>query len=195
MSPCRIVLASGNLGKLAEIREILADWPVEWRSLRDYPRAPAVEEGAETYLANAREKAKLAAEHSGEWALADDSGLEVEALGWKPGVRSARYAGEDASDSKRIEKLLGELKEAPDEQRRAVFRCAVVLRHPDGREQVASGELWGRIAKAPTGTGGFGYDPVFIPQGFERSLAELSPEEKNRLSHRGRALRALAPPP
>ncbi|HEX5034025.1 MAG TPA: non-canonical purine NTP pyrophosphatase, partial [bacterium] len=142
-------------------------------------------------LSNAREKARLAAEHCGEWALADDSGLEVEALAWKPGVRSARYAGEGAGDEENWRKLLTELQGIPLEKRRAVFRSVVVLRHPDGRERIGEGELWGRIAEAPKGEGGFGYDPVFIPEGFERSLAELSPAEKNSLSHRFRALEAL----
>ncbi|HKX12693.1 MAG TPA: RdgB/HAM1 family non-canonical purine NTP pyrophosphatase [bacterium] len=185
-----VVLATRNLGKLQEIREILADWPVEWKSLRDYPACSEAQETAEDYLSNAREKAALAAEHSGEWALADDSGLEVEALGWKPGVRSARYAG-GGGDEANWRKLLTELQGVPAEKRRAVFRCVVVLRHPDGREQIGRGELWGSIAEAPRGEGGFGYDPIFIPEGFDRSLAELSPAEKNSLSHRRRALGQL----
>lgn len=190
--PQRIVLATRNLGKLREIREILADWPVAWETLRDYPACPEAGEAAEDYLSNAREKAALAAEHSGQWALADDSGLEIEALGWKPGVRSARYAGEGGGDEANWRRVLNELQGLPAKKRRAVFRCVVVLRHPDGREQIGQGELWGSIAEAPRGEAGFGYDPIFIPEGFDRSLAELSSQEKNSLSHRRQALRQLA---
>ncbi len=189
--PQRIVLATRNLGKLGEIQQILSAWPVEWKTLRDYPACPEVEEAAEDYLSNAREKAVLAAGHSGEWALADDSGLEVEALAWKPGVRSARYAGGSGGDEANWRKILAELHGVPTEKRRAVFRCVVVLRHPDGREQIGRGELWGSIAETPRGAGGFGYDPIFIPRGFDRSLAELSPVGKNSLSHRCRALAQL----
>jgi XTP/dITP diphosphohydrolase len=186
-----VVLASRNAAKLEEIKSILAAWPVEWKTLRDYPDCPEAAETAEDYLGNAREKAALAAEHCGEWALADDSGLEVEALGGAPGVRSARYAGLNASDSDNWKKLLEDLEGVPLEKRRAVFRCQVVLRHPDGREQQAVGELWGHIAKAPRGPGGFGYDPIFFPEGLDCSLAELSPAEKNSISHRRRALESL----
>ena len=190
MSPARpsIVLATRNLGKLREIREILADWPVEWKTLRDYPDCPEALEEATDYVGNAREKARLASEYSGEWAMADDSGLEVEALGWRPGVRSARYAGPGASDVENLEKLLQEIGSARSSSRRAVFRCAIVLCHPDGREELGKGELWGHIAESPRGDAGFGYDPIFIPEGQERTLAEMEPEEKNHLSHRRRAL-------
>lgn len=189
--PRRIVIATQNLGKLREIREILSDWPVEWETLRGYPGCPEALESAPDYLNNAREKASLAAEYCAEWALADDSGLEVEALDGAPGVRSARYAGEKASDAENFQKLIEELASRSATNRKAAFRCTLVLRHPDGRELIGEGELRGHIAELPRGDGGFGYDPIFIPEGFDRSLAELSPQEKNSLSHRRQALRSL----
>ncbi|MFO1464451.1 MAG: RdgB/HAM1 family non-canonical purine NTP pyrophosphatase [bacterium] len=188
----KILLATRNEGKLREIRQILADPRIEWLSLRDYPSCPEARESADTYLENAREKARLAAEHSGLWALADDSGLEVEALGWRPGVRSARFAGPAADDRANNRRLLEELSEVPPERRRAVFRCVLVLRSPQGQELSAEGELWGKIAAEARGEGGFGYDPLFCLESGS-CLAELSPEEKNRISHRTRALENLKP--
>lgn len=190
-SPPQIVLATRNAGKLAEIREILSDLPVEWVSLQNYPDCPEVAEDGSTYLENARQKARIIAAHCQAWALADDSGLEVETLDWEPGVYSARYAGEPGDDAKNNQKLLRELAGIPEEGRRAVFRCTMVLAHPDGREFVTTGELWGEISFQVRGEKGFGYDPLFLLPETGRTLAELGPTEKNRISHRTLALAKL----
>jgi len=187
----KILLASRNQGKLREIREILSDSSLEWRTLQDFPQCPEAEESADTYIENAREKSQIAAEHSGLWSLADDSGLEVESLGWKPGVRSARFAGPSAKDRENNECLLMELAGQESDRRRAVFRCVLVLRHPSGREFVSEGELWGKIATEARGEAGFGYDPLFIPDGHPLTLAELPSAEKNLISHRTLALRKM----
>jgi len=187
----QIVAATRNAGKWREIQEILAEVPADFLSLREFPDCPEVEEIGGTYLENARLKARAVAAHCGTWALADDSGLEVEALSWRPGIRSARYAGEEADAERNNQKLLLELRDVPLEKRRAVFRCVLVLAHPDGREVVAEGELWGRIATELRGEKGFGYDPLFFLPEQDRTLAELAPKEKNLLSHRRRALDRL----
>lgn len=187
----KIVLATRNEGKIREIKKILEDLPVAVVSLAEFPPFPEVEEPHDTYLENAREKARAVARHCGTWALADDSGLEVEALGGRPGVLSARYAGENVTYADNNQKLLKELDGIPPYKRKAVFRCCMVLKHPDGRECSSEGELWGTITMKPRGEGGFGYDPVFeIPTSY-KTLAELSLEEKNRISHRTRALRKM----
>ena len=148
-----------------------------------------VEENAPDFVGNALIKVRaIAARHRGEWCMADDSGLEVEALGGAPGVRSARYAGEPANTPANNALLLKNLSGA--ENRRANFTCAVALVGPDGREHTAVGRCFGRIAEAPSGAAGFGYDPLFVPDGHDKSFAELSAEEKNAISHRGRALAA-----
>jgi len=187
----KIVLASRNEGKLREIRSILSEPNLDWVSLREFPSCPESEELGATYLDNARDKALLAAEHTGYWAMADDSGLEVEALDGKPGLRSARFAGLGAEDHANNQRLLRELATVPEERRRAVFRCVLVLRDPRGQEFVTRGELWGKIAKAEQGSGGFGYDPLFVPDGYSVTLAELDPAGKNRLSHRRQALEKM----
>ncbi|MCE9625816.1 MAG: non-canonical purine NTP pyrophosphatase, partial [Deltaproteobacteria bacterium] len=172
-------------------REILSGADLEWLTLKNFPECPQAAESASTYLENAQEKSRLTAAHCGLWSLADDSGLEVEALGWKPGVRSARYAGADATDTENNARLLRELSGIDNASRRAVFRCVLVLSHPDGREFVSRGELWGRIAFDRKGDRGFGYDPIFIPEGKSLSLAQMDPAEKNRISHRTRALEIM----
>ncbi len=187
----KVVLASRNEGKLREIRSILTGPEIEWVSLCDFPSCPESEESGATYLHNARDKAVLTAEHTGCWALADDSGLEVEALNWQPGVRSARYAGKAGDDRANNARLLRELGSRPEAERRAVFRCILVLRDPRGQEFVANGELWGKIATLERGKEGFGYDPLFIPEGHAQTLAELGSGAKNRLSHRRCALEKL----
>ncbi len=187
----RIIVATRNPGKLEEIQSILKDLPLEFGSLEQYPTIRKPKESALTYLENASEKAKLAAEHAQLCALADDSGLEVEGLNWEPGVRSSRYAGEDAADAENIQKLLEELKDVPHEKRKAVFRCTMVFHHPDGREIFTVGECWGEIADEPKGEGGFGYDPVFYLPHLGKTFAQLTPEEKNRISHRTKALEKL----
>ena len=186
-----VVLASANPKKAAEIVAIVGD------TIRLVPRpdtVPEVVEDADTFLGNARLKARALVAATGLAALADDSGLEVDALAGAPGVRSARYAGEDATDEQNVERLLAELAGNPDAgARRARFRCVLVLARPDGTELVVDGTAEGSIALAPRGANGFGYDPVFVPDdGDGSTFAEMDPQAKHDISHRGRALRALA---
>jgi len=183
-----IVLASRNRGKLRELLD-LASGALELVPLPDDPPPPEVAEDQPTYLGNATKKAVAIARFTGRPALADDSGLEVDALGGTPGVRSARYGGLGLDDAGRYRRLLSEL--AGVSNRRARFRCAVVL--ADGDDHVsAEGVVEGSIGDAPRGDGGFGYDPIFVVDGFGgRTMAELSRDEKNRVSHRARAMRAL----
>lgn len=187
--PHRIAIASRNAHKVGEIRAICADWPVEWAEADE--RWPDVEETGSTYLENARLKARAVAAATGLPALADDSGIEVDALGGAPGHRSARYAGDGASDADNLSALLAGLKGIPAMGRGARYRCVVVLAMPDGDEFEAEGICEGSVATKPRGTGGFGYDPAFVPAGWDVTIAELTPAEKDRISHRGRALRAL----
>lgn len=190
----RVVCASANPAKVAEMAEVLAGLGVE---LEPRPSSvPDVVEYADTLEGNARLKAAAVCAATGAAALADDTGLEVDALDGRPGVRSARYAGEDASDAENVARLLEELGQrganTPTE-RRARFRTVVLLRRPDGSERIATGVVEGAIAPAPRGTGGFGYDPVFVPdEGGGRTFAEMEATEKHAISHRGRALRAFA---
>jgi XTP/dITP diphosphohydrolase len=187
-----VVLASANPKKAKEIVEILGD------RISLVPRpaeVPEVIEDADTFEGNARLKAVALVEATGLAALADDSGLEVDALGGEPGVFSARYAGEDATDGDNVVKLLASLEAAgataPD-QRTARFRAVLVLRRPDGHEVVVSGAVEGTIAPAPRGPGGFGYDPVFVPaDGDGRTFGEMDAAAKHAISHRGRSLRTL----
>jgi XTP/dITP diphosphohydrolase len=190
----RLVCASANPDKVSEINEILASCGV---ILEPRPAAvPDVEEDAETLEGNARLKAVAIATATGIAALADDTGLEVDALNGAPGVRSARYAGEPSDSLANIEKLLNELQLAganTPQERRARFRTVVLVRWPDGSETIAEGVVSGVIASALRGSGGFGYDPVFVPDdGDGRTFAEMDSTEKHAISHRGRALRALA---
>jgi len=190
--PDRLAIASRNAHKLREIREICADWPVSWVTVDDEPtRWPHVEEPHDTYLANALEKARAIAAALGLPAVADDSGIEVDALGGAPGPRSARFAGEGASDEENLLTLLEALREVSDRERSARYRCVAAVAWPDGRELHAEGVCEGRLAREPRGTGGFGYDPIFLPEGLDVTMAELRPERKHRISHRGRAFRAL----
>ncbi|PKN33173.1 MAG: non-canonical purine NTP pyrophosphatase [Deltaproteobacteria bacterium HGW-Deltaproteobacteria-19] len=182
-----VVFASRNRGKIREIRALLEGLPISLRSLDDFPDAPDVEEDGDTFWANARKKALAIARHTGCAALADDSGLTVAALGGAPGVHSARYAGENADDAKNIDKLLRVMKDIPKERRNAAFRCVLVLCEPDGSCESFEGAWDGRIAETPDGDGGFGYDPVFYVPALGKTVARLSLEEKNRLSHRARA--------
>ena len=190
----RLVCASANPDKVREINEILASCGVVLEPRP--PTIPDVEEDAATLEGNARLKAVAIAEATGAAALADDTGLEVNALGGAPGVRSARYAGEPSNSELNIAKLLSDLNAAgaitPD-QRRARFRTVVLIRWPDGSETIAEGTVAGVIATERQGEGGFGYDPVFVPdEGDGRTFAEMDPSEKHEISHRGRALRLLA---
>jgi XTP/dITP diphosphohydrolase len=192
--PTRVVLASANPKKAAELREVLEGAWGERVELVARPDAVAeVEEDAADFLGNARKKAVELHRATGEAALADDSGLEVDGLDGAPGVRSARYAGEQATDADNLSKLREVLETLPDGDpgRRARFRCAVVLVVEDA-EVTAEGTVEGHIVEAPRGRGGFGYDPLFVPDdGDGRTFAEMTSEEKHALSHRGRALAAL----
>jgi len=184
----RIVIATRNPKKAAEMRSLLARPGLILETAAEYPNGPEVVEDGATFEANAIHKAVAWARATGHWALADDSGLEVDVLCGEPGVRSARYAGDDADDAANIRKLLLELEGETDRQAR--FRCVLALASPDGQVRTVEGTCEGRIATEPRGSGGFGYDPVFVPYGYDRTFAELPPEEKNKISHRARALQA-----
>ena len=188
----RAVLASGSPGKLRELAALLAPFSLQLAPQSEFGIRPAAETGA-TFLENALLKAHHAARHARLPALADDSGLEVDALGGRPGVWSARFAGEGASDEQNLRQLLAELDDVPEGWRQARYQCVIVWVRSVGDQAplVARGSWEGRIGHAPRGHGGFGYDPVFIPAGERRSAAELTPVEKNAVSHRGQALRAL----
>jgi XTP/dITP diphosphohydrolase len=184
-----VVVATSNRGKLREIREILADLPIDLRSLDAWPAIEFPEEG-DDYAANAVAKAQAVAAATGLPALADDSGLEVEGLGGAPGPRSARFGGTDLSDRARAAALLQALRNQQGAARNARFVCVAALALPEGVVRSARGECPGRILDAPQGSGGFGYDPVFeVKPGA--SMAQLPPEQKNAISHRARALRSL----
>jgi len=189
----KLLLATRNPGKLAELRRLLDGGPVEVIGLADVPAFPDAPETGATFAENALAKARDAAAATGLPAVADDSGLAVEALNGMPGVLSARWSGRHGDDTANLELLLGQLTDVPDERRGAAFVCAAALVVPGGPETVVHGEWSGRIAHAPRGSGGFGYDPVFVPDGQDRTSAELSPREKDAASHRGRAMRALLP--
>ena len=182
----KILIASRNAHKIQEIREIFDLPGVEWVSAADVPGLHDVEEDGDTFEANAIKKATELARATGLWALADDSGLEVAALGNAPGVYSARYAGEPCDHARNNAKLLRELDGQRD--RSARFRCVAALSDPAGRAETVSGSCPGRIIERLRGTEGFGYDPLFVPDGFEQTFAEMGAEQKNRLSHRGRAM-------
>lgn len=184
------VVATSNAGKVREMAEILAPHPVKLLSLRDFPVVYFPEEGVD-YAENARAKARVAADALGVAALADDSGIEVDALGGAPGPLSARYGGAELDDAGRVAALLDALAAVPPARRGARFVCWAALALPGGGDLVSYGECRGVVLPAPAGEGGFGYDPVFRPEGFDVSTAELDPPTKNRISHRGRAVTAL----
>jgi len=186
----RLVLATLNPGKAAELQALLAGVPWDLVAFASLPGAWLPDETGATYRENALLKARRAAAAAGVRALADDSGLEVEALGGDPGVRSARYGGAGLDDAGRCRLLLEALRGVPPERRGARFRCVIALVDPDGTEQVVEGVVEGRIAAAPRGAQGFGYDPVFFYPPLGCTFAELSLEQKARVDHRGRAIRA-----
>jgi XTP/dITP diphosphohydrolase len=192
----RIVLATRNGHKVRELNTILSDvideMGLEIVGMGEFPDAPGVVETGVTFAQNATLKAVAAVKATGLPALADDSGLAVDVLGGAPGVFSGRWAGTHGQDRANIELLLGQLYDVPDEHRAAAFVCAAVLALPDGTVVVREGRMTGRLARAPRGDNGFGYDPVMIIDGGSRTSAELSFEEKNAISHRGKAFRALA---
>ncbi len=181
-----LVIATRNPGKTAEIRDLLEGFPVEIKNLDDFGPIPEVEEDGETFDDNAYKKASFAANVLGIPALADDSGLVVEALDGAPGVYSARYAGENATDAQRVGKLLKELKNATN--RKAAFECVISIAVPGGAALTYEGRCEGLIAEQPAGENGFGYDPVFYYPPLKKTFAQLTREEKSRISHRGRAL-------
>ncbi len=183
----KLVIATRNKHKLEEIREIFRIPELEIVSALDYPDVPDVVEDGTTFEANAIKKAVTLAKATGLWALADDSGLEVDALNGEPGVYSARYAGEPASYPANNRKLLKAL--ANSENRRARFRCVIALSGPDGRTRTVDGRCEGAIGFEERGQNGFGYDPLFIPDGHRQTFAELESGAKHAISHRGRALR------
>ena len=191
----RLLVATMNDGKLREYQRLLAAVPnLELETMASLKTRVDVEEDRDTFMGNARKKATEIAAVAGLACLADDSGLEVDALGGRPGVLSARYAGEGATDARNNEKLLEELRAVPDAERSARFRCAIVVVDAEGRELAAvDGACEGRIGDAPRGTHGFGYDPLFIPAGYEETMAELGPETKNAISHRAEAAAKLVP--
>ena len=185
----RVLLGTKNPNKIREIKEICAEFcNAEVLTFVECPFSDVLEDG-ETFAENARKKAKEICAQTGLPVLAEDSGLEVDALGGAPGVQSARFAGEHRDDRANIEKLLASLQGSTD--RRARFRCVAVLVFPDGTELLGEGILEGQIAHAPRGSEGFGYDPIFIPDGYTQTLAELGPQIKNVISHRRRALEGL----
>jgi XTP/dITP diphosphohydrolase len=192
--PPRIALATRNPHKIRELTRICSDWPVEWMSVRTHDPAafPDVEETGDTYLENAILKATAVAGALGVPAVADDSGIEVDALGGKPGLRSARYAGPDPTDEQNLTELIRAVRGVPAAGLTARYRCVATLAHPSGEAVHAEGVCEGTLVTRPRGFDGFGYDPIFVPIGWDRTMAELSPEEKDRISHRGRAFRALA---
>lgn len=184
-----LVIATRNKGKTSEIRELLKDFPIEIRNLDDFGPIPPVEEDGSTFEENAYKKASFTAKVLGFPALADDSGLTVDALDGAPGVYSARYAGEDASDEKRCAKLLKEM-EGKD-NRKAAFECVISLAVPTGPALTYEARCEGLIAQQPSGSNGFGYDPVFYYPPLGKTFAELTREEKNTVSHRGKAMKEL----
>ena len=189
-----IVLATRNKKKIDEIKRIVKDMPVTIYTLDDFPGCPEVVEDGKTFEENAVKKARAVSKYTKMPALADDSGLEVYALGGAPGVFSARYSGEGADDRKDIknyEKLLKEMSSLPDDKRGARFICVIAMAFVDGRIETFSGYAEGLIGKEPKGANGFGYDPVFYPKGHGRTFAEMSDKEKDLLSHRGAALESF----
>jgi len=191
----RLLLATRNQKKLAELRRILAAEldRVEIVGLNDVPAYPEAPETGATFAENALLKAREAVRHTGLPAVADDSGLEVDALNGMPGVLSARWAGRPTDDAANLRLVLDQIADVPDGRRGAAFVCAAALVTPDGLEHAVEGRLDGTLVRQPRGSGGFGYDPIFRPHGHTRTTAEMSPAEKDAISHRGRAFRALAP--
>jgi XTP/dITP diphosphohydrolase len=190
----RVVLATRNPGKIEELRRILADViDVELVGLADLPELPEVEETGETFVDNALLKARDVAGRTGLPAIADDSGLCVDHLDGAPGVRSARWAGEPSDDARNLALVLEQMRTAPDDERGAHFACAAAAVVPGRGERIAEGQMHGRLIQAPRGDGGFGYDPIFVADGHTRTTAELPAAEKDAISHRGKAFRALAP--
>ncbi|HSG04981.1 MAG TPA: RdgB/HAM1 family non-canonical purine NTP pyrophosphatase [Nitrospiria bacterium] len=184
----KVVVATQNPHKVEEIRAILKDTPVDLVSLLDFKNQPEMREDGSTYAENAVQKAQIVAAFSGEWSLGDDTGLEVDALDGQPGLYSARYAGANASFSDNKQKLLSRMKNLPKPERGATFRTTLALVHPKGERHLAEGFLRGWITETEKGAKGFGYDALFFVPDLKKTFAELTTEEKNRYSHRARAV-------
>ena len=191
--PPELALATKNPGKIQEILEICSEWPVKWLTA-DGADWPDIEETGDTYRDNALLKAHGVARVLGVPAVADDSGIEVDALGGGPGMRSARFAGEHATDAENLSLLLARVTDVDEAGRTARYRCVAACAWPEGMAVVAEAVCGGRITLQPRGDGGFGYDPAFLPEGETRTMAQLSEAEKNAISHRGKALRELEEP-
>ena len=190
----RIVVASRNQHKIDEIKRILSaeNVDVDLISLADFPDAKDVAETESTFAGNALLKARAACQATGLAAIADDSGLCVDALNGMPGIFSARWAGSHGDDTANLELLLAQLADVPDSRRSAHFICAIAYVTPDGKERIVEGTVDGQIIREPRGDRGFGYDPIFVPDGMTLTTAQLTSEEKDTVSHRGRALRSFA---
>jgi XTP/dITP diphosphohydrolase len=187
----RLIVATKNAGKVREIQYRLSSLDFEVSSLLDEATDLAIVEDADTFVGNAIKKAVTTVKAVNCSALADDSGLEVDALGGRPGIYSARYGGDGLDDKGRYELLLKELAEVPEEKRTARFQAALAFVEPEKEPRIFEGTVEGKIAFGPAGTNGFGYDPIFIPDGYDVTIASLGPEIKNRISHRGKALDAF----
>jgi XTP/dITP diphosphohydrolase len=188
-----VVLATRNQGKVVELRRILEPYDVELLGLEAFPEVADVPETGATFAENALLKAHAVSQATGHVAVADDSGLAVDALNGMPGILSARWAGVHGEDLANLNLVLAQVSDVPDDRRTAAFICAAAAAAPDGREVVVEGRIEGALIREPRGTNGFGYDPIFVPEGHTRTTAEMAPDEKDEISHRGRAFRALAP--
>lgn len=187
-----LLIATHNPGKIRELSELLSELPLRLRHLSEFPQAGEVEETGETFAANAELKARLYSRRTNLWTLADDSGLEVDALGGAPGVFSARYGGADATDAERNARLLAALSRTDEPHRTARFTCAIALYEPKAEAlEIFAGTCEGSIVPHPRGNKGFGYDPLFVPTGYTHTFGELPDELKQRISHRARALLAV----
>lgn len=187
-----IVLATRNRKKVEELKRMFPGQKITFKTLDVFPGCPEVEEDGQTFRANAKKKAVTVARYTGCPALADDSGLEVDALDRAPGVFSARYAGEPADDKKNVKKILREMRTViTKKERKARFVCCIVFALPDGKCRTFTGYVNGMIAETPKGYNGFGYDPIFYPAGHDRTFAEMADFEKDAMSHRGRAMKKL----
>lgn len=187
-----LLIATRNGGKIRELSALLSNLPLRLRHLSEFPEIAEVEETGQTFAANAELKARLYSRQANLWTLADDSGLEVDALGGRPGVLSARYGGANATDAERNARLLAELNLAHDQPRTARFICAIALYEPEtGTSKIFEGDCEGRIIDHPRGERGFGYDPLFVPAGYPYTFGELPDELKQQISHRARALAAV----
>ena len=191
MEKVEVVIATRNAGKLLEMQAILGPLGMIIFSLSDFPEVPEIIEDGQTFEENAMKKAVAVALQTGRIAIADDSGLVVDALQGRPGVFSSRYAGENATDAERFQKLLGEMSGLPQEKRGAAFICAIAVCSPEAKAETVVGQCRGEIAFAPRGSHGFGYDPIFYLPESGKTMAEITPEAKNRISHRAKALEKM----